>query len=231
MKVFVGFGYNKKDEWINDLVIPFIISLGCEVITGEDMQAEALDEGVIARIKEADVCIGFLTRRTKIDKENYTTHRWVVEEIGIAISNKKPTFEIRQKGVDPQNGIAGKFQRFEFDDKAILLLEISKFILKEKEKLTYITFMLLPQDFINEMKSHISSGDATCTYRFLYKAKYYEALETTVESFEGGYGVIIKEIPNEEALLEITIKGPGGIKWKADFFPINIHKVKLIKQH
>jgi hypothetical protein len=232
MKVFVGFGYNKKDKWINELVIPFISTLGCQVLTGEDMQGEALDDGVISRIQEADVCIGFLTKREKTDKGVYTTHRWVIEEIGVAISNKKPTFEIREKGVDPQGGIAGKFQRFEFNDKALLLFEILKFIVKEKQKRVYKTFMFSTKEFVDEVNPYIANDDVRCTYSFFVKPnKFYQEEETKIISFEGKYSTILKIPDGEEASLKISVKIPGGIIWKADYFPIDIFNVKLVKQN
>jgi hypothetical protein len=68
MKVFVGFGYNDNDKWIKELIIPFIEELGCEVVTGEEMQGEKLSDGVISRVEESDACIGFLTKRDlKVD--------------------------------------------------------------------------------------------------------------------------------------------------------------------
>ena len=65
MKVFIGFGYNENDKWIEHLVIPLVEALGCEVVTGEEMQGERLSDGVIERISDSDACIGFLTKRGK----------------------------------------------------------------------------------------------------------------------------------------------------------------------
>ena len=171
MKVFVGFGYNDRDNWINELIIPFIKELGCEVVTGEEMQGEELTEGVISRINESDACIGFMTKRGTPDQNGlFSTHWWVISELTTALVKNKPAFEIRERGVDNQSGIAGHRQRYEFEDKAILMLEIAKFIAKEKSKFTYKTFMLLPEQFADEIRPHIKSRDTRCTYRFFFKA-------------------------------------------------------------
>jgi hypothetical protein len=234
MKVFVGFGYNEKDKWINDLIIPFIKELGCEVVTGEEMQGEELTAGVINRINDCDACIGFLTKRGKPDQDGvYSTHWWVISELTTALVKEKAIFEIREKGIDPQKGIAGNRQRYEFEDKdkALLMLEITKFIMKEKSKLTYKTFMLLPTNFAEEIRPHIKSRDTRCTYSFLYQAKIYEPEETKlVRLGQGGFGIIITKIPSEEAQIEIIVEGPGGISWNSGFVSVGLMNIQLQKE-
>lgn len=228
MKVFVGFGYNENDKWVRELVIPFIQTLGCEVDTGEDMHGEDLSEGVITRITDCDACIGFLTKRGEPNTDGvYATHKWVIEELTLALGQKKPIFEIREKNIDSQKGITGKLQKYEFEDKSYLLMEISKFIMKEKVKLTYKIFMLLPDEFVKEIKPQIN--DIKCSYRFLYRMKYYEPEEAKLERFQGGYGIIIKKIPNDEALIEITVTGPNRLSWSSGFVSVGLMNVHLQK--
>ena len=231
MKVFVGFGYNNNDNWINSLIIPFIEELGCEVVTGEEMQGEELSTGVITRINECDACIGFLTKRGSPNQEGfYSTHWWVISELTTALVKQIPIFEIREIGIDPQSGIAGNRQRYEFDDKAALMLELAKFISKEKTNVAHKTFILFPQEFTDEIKQHVKSRDTRCLYRFLYKGKFYEPEESKLEKFgEKEFGIIIKRIPSEEAQIEITIEGPQGISWSSSFISIGLMRVNLSK--
>lgn len=231
MKIFVGFGYNENDKWIETIIIPFIEELGCQVLTGEEMQGEQLSAGVESRIDDADACIGFLTKRGEKDGNgNYPTHRWVIEELTFALAKKKVVFEIREKGVDPQKGILGDRQRLDFDDKTIVMLEIAKFISKEKAKLTHKTFILLPSEFTDEIRPHLKSRDTRCLYRFLYKGKFYEREETRLEKLgQRELGIIIRKIPNEEAQIEITIEGPNGISWSSNFISVGLMNVNLQK--
>jgi len=37
MKIFVGFGYHQRDEWIKELVFPLINSFDGDVISGEEI--------------------------------------------------------------------------------------------------------------------------------------------------------------------------------------------------
>ncbi len=231
MKVFVGFGYNENDKWIEQLILPLIEALGCEVVTGEEMQGERLSEGVIERISDADACIGFLTKRGEVANQDGTfpTHRWVIEELTTALNKGLPIYEIREKGVDPQKGIAADRQRLEYDDTSKVLLEVVKFVMKEKNKLSTKIFMLLPPEILTDIRPYLANGDITCSYRFMYKTKYYNPEETTLERFQGGYGVIVKKIPSEDALIEIKIKGPNRLSWSSGFVPVGLINVHIQK--
>lgn len=230
MKVFVGFGYNADDKWITELIIPFIETLGCEVVTGEEMQGEKLSDGVIERIKSSDACIGFLTKRGNPTPEGtYSTHWWVLQELSIANTLGKPNFELREKGVEPQKGIGGDRQRYEFTDKTQLLVEVTKFVMKEKSKLTYKVFMLLPPEFSSEIRPHYRY--AKCKYRFQYRGKYYDPEEVPIERMQGGYGIIITRIPSEEAQIDISVEGPSGISWNSGFVSVGLMNVHLQKDN
>jgi hypothetical protein len=229
MKVFVGFGYNDNDKWIKELIIPFIEVLGCEVVTGEEIQGEKLSDGVKAKVKECDACIGFLTKRGAANANGiFSTHWWVIEEMAVAFASNIRVFPIREKGIDPQNGINGDVQRYEFEDRTLLMLEITKFVMKEKAQLAYKTFMLLPQEFSDAIKPNLKF--AQCTYKFYYKGKYYEPEKTSIVRMQGGYGIIIRKIPNEEASVEINIEFPGGNTWNSGFVSVGLINIELIKE-
>jgi len=231
MKVFIGFGYNENDKWIEHLVIPLVEALGCEVVTGEEMQGERLSDGVIERISDSDACIGFLTKRGKKPNPDgtFSTHRWVIEELTTALNKGKPVYEIREKGIDAQKGIIGDRQRLDFEETPKVLLEVVKFVMKEKNKLSTKIFMLLPPEILSDIRPHLANGDMTCAYRFMYKTKYYEPEATILERFQGGYGIIIKKIPSEDALIEIKIKGPNRLSWSSGFVSVGLINVNIQK--
>ncbi len=229
MKVFVGFGYNDNDKWITNLIIPFIKELGCVVHTGEDIQGEVLSAAVVSKIEESDACIGFLTKRDKKDDGTFTTHKWVIEELTVALTKKIPIFEIREKGVDAQKGITGDRQWYEFEDKAALMFEILKFLNKEKAKFSYKTFMLVPNEFVAEIRPLLKSKDTICKYRFLYQAKFYEPEEAKLERLGQGLGIIVKKIPSEEAQIEITVESANSFIWTSGFVSVGLINVQLQK--
>ena len=63
MKLFVGYGYNARDEWIEELVFPLIQSFDFEVESGKGLEGQSLSEQVKKRIEKSRAAIGFCTRR------------------------------------------------------------------------------------------------------------------------------------------------------------------------
>jgi len=229
MKVFVGFGYNDNDKWIKDLIIPFIEELGCDVVTGEEMQGEKLTDGVISRVEDSDACIGFLTKRDQKQDGTYTTHKWVIEELTLALQKKIPLFEIREKEVETQRGITGDRQWYEITDRAELLFAITKFINKEKLKFTHKIFLLVPNTFVEEIRPFLKSRDTVCKYRFFHKGKFYEPEEAKLEKLPQGLGIIVKKIPGEEASIDITVESQNNILWNSGFVSVGSINVQLQK--
>lgn len=63
MRVFVGYGYNQRDQWVDDYVLPLLVAFGCEVVHGKAVYGGALPDEVIMAIRTSDAAIGFTTRR------------------------------------------------------------------------------------------------------------------------------------------------------------------------
>jgi len=229
MRIFIGFGYNDNDKWIADVVIPFVKVLDCEVLTGEEMQGQRLSDGVLTRIKQADALIGFLTKRSgPAANGSFTTHQWGIEEVAAALALNKDIFVIREKGVDPQAGISGDRQKFEFDEKLNVMLEIATFINAQKAKRLYKTFMLLPQEFTELIRPHYKF--AKCSYKFWDSGREYQSEPTQLIRMNGGFQVAISNIPNDYCTVQITVEFPGHI-WSSDYVPVALNNVQLQKDN
>ena len=105
MKIFVGYGYNDRDKWIEEHVFDLIRAFGVEPISGKEIYGEQLEDGVRRQIRECDAFLGFTTRRDKLQDGRYTTHRWVTDEIiaGTTLVHDgtivhKPTLDVLAKG-------------------------------------------------------------------------------------------------------------------------------------
>ena len=155
-----------------------------------------------------------------------------MEELAVAVTNKIAVFEIREKGVINQGGILGDRQRFEFEEQIKVMLEISKFISKEKAKLVHKTFIFLPSAFTEEIKPHLRNVDTVCNYRFLYKGQIYDKEKAKlIKLRHRELGIVVSKIPSEEAQIEITISGPNGIFWNSGFFSLGLMDVNLEKEN
>ena len=107
MKVFVGFGYNARDEWIESRLFPILSGAGFTVVHGKDMHGQELKDEVKRRIDQSDAAIGFFTIREGQGDADFTSHVWVRDEIVYADAKQKPIVPIREQGVKLPGGVLG----------------------------------------------------------------------------------------------------------------------------
>lgn len=117
MKVFVGYGYNERDQWIEDQVIPMLRSLDFEVLSGKDMHGDVLQDEVKSRIKQSDAVIGFFTIRDGQGDADFTSHIWVRDEIVHAEALDKPIVPIKEDGVKVPDGLLGDRQYIPYSNQ------------------------------------------------------------------------------------------------------------------
>jgi len=110
MRVFVGFGYNERDQWIQDQVSPILRGLGFTVVSGKDMHGEELQDEVKSRIDQSDAVIGFFTIREGQGEADFTSHIWVRDETMYALARDKPIVLVREEGVRVPDGLFGDRQ-------------------------------------------------------------------------------------------------------------------------
>jgi hypothetical protein len=110
MKVFVGFGYNERDRWIEEQVFPVLQCMGFTVVSGEDMHGEILQQGVKTRIDQSDAAVGFLTLREGQGEADFNSHIWVRDELVHASAKDKPIVPVVEQGVRVPTGLLGDRQ-------------------------------------------------------------------------------------------------------------------------
>lgn len=110
MKVFVGFGYNERDQWIEAQVFPILLAMGFSVVDGRDMHGQILQPAVESRIDQSDAAIGFFTLREGQEDADYNSHLWVRDEMIHANAKGKPLIPIREDGVKFPEGLFGNRQ-------------------------------------------------------------------------------------------------------------------------
>src|SRR2546425_7499996 len=115
MRIFIAYGYNDRDRWIEETVFPLISAFESKVVHGKDLQGEILSQEIKRRIQGSHAVIAFCTRRDQINEKMWTTHRWVTDELAFASQIGKSVAEVRDVLVDEQGGIAGDRARIEYN--------------------------------------------------------------------------------------------------------------------
>src|SRR5713101_664072 len=107
MRIFIGYGYNERDKWVEDYAVPLVKAFECEVVHGKAVYGGALPDEVLKSIRTSDAMIGFTTRRDAVPPDQWRTHDWVVQEIVAAHSQdpRVPFVEVREQGVISPGGI------------------------------------------------------------------------------------------------------------------------------
>ena len=110
MRIFVGFGYNERDRWIEEQIFPIMRGMGFTVMDGKDMHGEMLQPEVQSRIEQSDAAIGFFTLRESQPEAEFNSHLWVRDEMIYANAKGKPIIPVREEGVKVPEGLLGNRQ-------------------------------------------------------------------------------------------------------------------------
>ena len=116
LRIFIGYGYNDRDRWIEDDIFPILKALNIEVLTGKDLYNEvSLQAGVEDRIRQSSGVIGFCTLRAGQEQADYNSHPWVRDELLFAVGAHKDIIHVREDGVKIPEGMLGNRQYVRLD--------------------------------------------------------------------------------------------------------------------
>ena len=156
MRVFIGYGYNARDQWIETYVIPLVRAFGCKVEHGKAVYGGPLSDEILKLIRASDALIGFTTRREPDRQNPSATHPWVVQELTAAMSQVPPIpcVEVREEGVVPGGMIAASGnQRIDYReaDRAACLLNIALALERFRKQTGVTTVRLGPQSVVEQI--------------------------------------------------------------------------------
>ncbi|MBN2129255.1 MAG: tetratricopeptide repeat protein [Sedimentisphaerales bacterium] len=113
---FVGHSFSESDVEVVDFFKSLLAELCVRCLSGEEAQAKSVSEKVKQRIKEAELFVGILTRRDKMEgKDEWSTSPWVVEEKAHAQAIGKKLILLKEVGVSQIGGLQGDYEYVEFD--------------------------------------------------------------------------------------------------------------------
>lgn len=211
MKIFVGYGYNEDDKWIEEMVFPLIESYGFKVDTGKELFGKNVPKSVLERINNSDAVIAFLTKRNAMKSSNtFSTHRWCIEELVATIPTNIPAVEIRDKAVESQDGMVFDRQRIEFDikKKDKLLVELAKLVGGWQKQMISKIVVLFDKKEPGYDTFSSKIHELTCMYYFSVDGKKTSVFESVpYKAPDGSIVAKIKNIPDAlQSLIYITLE-------------------------
>jgi hypothetical protein len=226
MKVFVGYGYNERDKWIESYIFDLIRAFGGEPITGKEIYGQHLEDGVRQQIADSDAVLAFTTRRKKLGNGKYSTHQWVTDEIVAAIAAKRPFVEVRENCVDRQPGMPGgrQYITYEANARDKCLVEIAKALGQWKQQLP-VRLQLLPEGVTNAIRPSIGRAGFRCSYKIYQNGIESQPKETCVIRFKGGLFVPVSGL-GPAASVQILVEAAGRT-WASDYESVDAVSVML----
>ncbi len=226
MKIFVAYGYNERNKWIKEMVIPIIEAFGAEVETGEVTYDGSIPESVKNKIRRSDALMAFTTRRATQDDVVWQTHRWVIEELAAAAVLEKKTVEVREKGVEQQGGLTQADQRIEYDENARdkCLVAIAQAV-GVWQSSNLIRVQLLPEGIREDLRPLLSDEGLSCKYR-IKSGNFTDAdVPIKIERIKGGLFIDIPQLKADE-LIQISVRY-GNRVWSSDYESLNSYGIHL----
>lgn len=212
MKIFVGYAF--RDIWVKDYVIPLVQSYGVEVLTGEDLPGQPLDEGVKQQIKSAEAVITFLTRITPTaNSAVFKPSDWVVQELTYADANGKKVLDVREDGVEFSGALTRNYQRYTVDpsDRAPFLVRLGQAISAWRSGLD-MRLQLVSDDFRRAILPVLVSKNYDCKCVVRRGPDVLRGPEpVTIHRERQGLFVYAKSVP-PDSLIEIEV-GIAGTRW------------------
>jgi hypothetical protein len=238
MKVFVAFGYNERDKWIPDFVIPILQVFEIEVVTGEEMPGKDIPDEVRERITNSDAMLAFLTRREEAGNLTNNSHQWVIDEVMIAFGAKvKRIIEVRENGVVIPQGVSKNQNlqslQYNSDERDKFLVEIVKVARGLGD--TTLRIMLFPREFYDEVTNLIEER-IKCEYRFMVGSRDTQWYPGKLLDFGASIGidVNISELPQkrDNTTIEVLVTDRATNKelWRSAYEPIDQRKVTMKKR-
>jgi hypothetical protein len=200
MNIFLAFSFRAEDKPLVGYIDRLLASQFVQVRTGENLGGGQLTPEVQRRIDECDALVGLLTRREQLASGGWTTHQWVLDELGRARTNGKPAIALVEEGVDP-GGMYQPHERIPLDraNPVEALLRLAETVaLWKMEMGRPIKVQLAPE----EIAAKLGDGTIPCRHRLWQQGKYTDWREVNAVPEAGGTFVYLDGV-REDHLIQI----------------------------
>jgi hypothetical protein len=236
MKIFVGYGYNERDKWVEELVVPLIEAFGDTPVTGKEVYGKELSDGIRGLIRECDALMGFATRRDGPNQKGlWSTHKWVSDEIRTADEQrpKIPYVEIREVDVDPQLGmdLARAYILYEESRRDRCLLALAQTISRWHSELQACVFQLSPDQFIKAVIPRLGDRNLECTYRLMNPNTGKESEEFPMNIIQQREGLFVyaSNVPSDR-FIRVRVSYGANFLWVSEYQKQDIRVLALKKR-
>jgi hypothetical protein len=214
MKVFLAFAFRDSDRALVNYIDRLVTSHLIQTTTGEGLGGEALTPTVQRRIDDSDAVIGLLTRRDPMQNGMFTTHQWVLDELGYARGNRKRAIAIIESGVD----FGGMYQPNEYipldrNDPLPALLLLSQ-VLGEWRAETgrLVKVQILPQVLARKLGAN--EDGIRCSHRLWSRGRNRSWVQVKPIPEGGGTFIWIEGVRDDD-LIQIKVEGDGRKVWRS----------------
>ena len=231
MRVFVGYGYNDRDKWVETYVLPLVKAFGCEVVHGKTVFGGALPDEVFKLIRSSDAMIGFTTRRDPAGKNLFSTHPWVVQELTAAHAQDPPIpfVEVREEGVVSPGGVieAANAQRIDYreTDRTACLVQVAEALRRFRELTSITTVRLGPDMVVGQISPFLDDASFICRCQTLRGGFESAARAIPVFPIRGSLFVQLRGIAERE-LVRLTVSA-GGHTWRSNYESVDTVDIQL----
>ena len=233
MRIFIGYGYNDRDKWIEQYVFPLATAFGCDIEHGKAVYGGALPDEVVKKIRASQAMIGFTTRREEDPPGSgrYRTHEWVVQELVTANGQtpKIPWVEVRQEGVISPGGIleAADAQRIDYveAERAMCLVKVAE-ALRRLNDLTRVSLIRLgPEPVVETISDMLEERGFTCEYQTMQGANQSQWEPAPTLPIKGSVFVQLKGLgATDYVRLRIRV---GSREWRSNYETVDTVDIRL----
>jgi hypothetical protein len=227
MKVFVGYGYNARDAWIENRVFPILRCVGFSVVHGKDMHGNQLQPEVQRRIAQSDAAIGFFTIREDAEAGPFNSHIWVRDEMLYAMGKEKPIIPIKENGVVLEEGLFGNRQYIPLDQNDRLACVSELLITLGNKNMRRVR--LDPSS--DPLRASVWGWKNTAGFMIRYRTQNIDGLESDyrngrLEVIDQGFYLNLAEVPNK-AYIEVEGVLNGAVQFSSGWVSADAVQIRV----
>jgi hypothetical protein len=207
--IFLSYSFNKNDRDLAARLQSLIESHGIKVLSGKRLAGGELAPGIQERIRDADALVGLMTRRDKIEgREEWRTHDWVIEEMGIAEGTQRRCFVILENGVKPPGSTPlRQYIQFDREEQLDAFLDLSENIGQWKQQTgRTVNVQILPKALADKVRK----GTYECEYRLQGKDRPSAHAGTDPVPTPAGTYVVVGGVQDDH-LIQLQVRSRAWI--------------------